>query len=227
MLTPRTGRARACHALGPLQSDSAAHAGRRFFLSTLNAALLDYDPDILITDWGDSWLLPFLLKQMEEHQVTLKLNRDDSRPVRWQKEITYFSYGHIIYRPEEAHLFGRCHIDRKSAMMWSDYSLAGTLEMARVTTLPIEKAARVSPGQGISAMQVITALQKDILVPYQKRQVEEFKSGMQLIQSDRGRNDLPAQVGLHSDGSRGRFCFYVSAVLIRGNISPDVPLRMC
>ncbi|MBP7031376.1 MAG: hypothetical protein GYA81_05065 [Chloroflexi bacterium] len=194
------------------------------FLSVLNAALLDYDPDILVTDWGDSWLLPFLLNQMEEKAAPLALNRDASRPVRWQKEITYFSYGHIIYRPEEAHLFGRCHIDRKSAMMWSDYSLAGTMEMARVTTLPIEKAARVSPGQGISAMQVITALQKDILVPYQKRQVEEFKSGMQLIQADRGGMIYQPKLGLHSDVAEVDFVSMYPAVIIRGNISPEIPL---
>ena len=201
----------------PLTPDGA-------YLSVLNAALLEYDPDILVTDWGDSWLLPFLLKQMEEREVPLALNRDASQPVRWQKEITYFSYGHIIYRPEEAHLFGRCHIDRKSAMMWSDYSLAGTLEMARVTTLPIEKAARVSPGQGISAMQVITALQKGILVPYQKRQVEEFKSGMQLIQADRGGMIYQPKLGLHSDVAEVDFVSMYPAVIIRGNISPEVPL---
>ncbi|HPY33974.1 MAG TPA: DNA polymerase domain-containing protein [Anaerolineaceae bacterium] len=207
---------RFCQTL-PLNPDGA-------FLSILNAALLDYDPDILVTDWGDSWLLPFLLKQMEENEIPLALNRNASRPVRWQKEITYFSYGHIIYRPEEAHLFGRCHIDRKSAMMWSDYSLAGTLEMARVTTLPIEKAARVSPGQGISAMQVITALEKDILVPYQKRQVEEFKSGMQLIQADRGGMIYQPKLGLHSDVGEVDFVSMYPAVIIRGNISPEVPL---
>ncbi len=87
------------------------------------------------------------MAESEKRSIRLDLNRDTGRPVRWQKETTYFSYGHIVYRPEEAHLFGRCHVDRKSAMMWSDYSLAGTLEMARVTTLPIEKAARVSPGK--------------------------------------------------------------------------------
>jgi len=194
------------------------------YLHTINAALAAYDPDILVTDWGDSWLLPFLLQQSEQLGIPLALNRDPSRPVRWQKEITYFSYGHIIYRPEEAHLFGRCHIDRKSAMMWSDYSLAGTLEMARVTTLPIEKAARVSPGQGISAMQVITALQKDILVPYQKRQVEEFKSGLQLIQSDRGGMIYQPKVGLHSDVAEVDFVSMYPAVIIHGNISPEVPL---
>ncbi len=179
------------------------------YLRLINEALATYDPDIFVTDWGDSWLIPFLNAQSEEKAIPLQLNRDATRPVRWQKETTYFSYGHIIYRPEEAHLFGRCHVDRKSSMMWSDYSLAGTLEMARVTTLPIEKAARVSPGQGISAMQVITALEKDILVPYQKRQVEEFKSGMHLIQSDRGGMVYQPKVGLHMDVAQVDFCLDV------------------
>ena len=194
------------------------------YLRLIDEALATYDPDIFVTDWGDSWLIPFLSAQSEEKSIPLQLNRDGTRPVRWQKETTYFSYGHIIYRPEEAHLFGRCHVDRKSSMMWSDYSLAGTLEMARVTTLPIEKAARVSPGQGISAMQVITALEKDVLVPYQKRQVEEFKSGMQLIQSDRGGMIYQPKVGLHMDVAQVDFVSMYPAVIIKGNISPEVPL---
>ena len=194
------------------------------YLQTLNKILEDYNPDILVSNWGDSWLIPFLLKEAEEKGIPLQLNRDTERTVRWQKETTYFSYGHIIYRPEEAHFFGRCHIDRKSAMMWSDYSLAGTLEMARVTTLPIEKAARVSPGQGISAMQVITALEQDLLVPYQKRQFEEFKSGLELIQSDRGGMVYQPLTGLHTDVAQIDFISMYPAIIILGNISPEVPL---
>ncbi|MGI6259610.1 MAG: DNA polymerase domain-containing protein [Anaerolineaceae bacterium] len=194
------------------------------YLQTLNKILEDYNPDILVSNWGDAWLIPFLLKGAEEKRIPLQLNRDTERTVRWQKETTYFSYGHIIYRPEEAHLFGRCHIDRKSAMMWSDYSLAGTLEMARVTTLPIEKAARVSPGQGISAMQVITALEQDVLVPYQKRQFEEFKSGLELIQSDRGGMVYQPLTGLHTDVAQIDFISMYPAIIILGNISPEVPL---
>ncbi len=109
-------------------------------------------------------------------------------------------------------------------MMWSDYSLAGTLEMARVTTLPIEKAARVSPGQGISAMQIITALEQDVLVPYQKRQFEEFKSGLELIQSDRGGMVYQPLTGLHTDVAQIDFISMYPAIIILGNISPEVPL---
>lgn len=194
------------------------------WLRAFNEILDIHDPDLLITDWGDTWMLPFLLKQAETYQLPLRLNRDPLRVVRWQKANSYYSYGHIVYRAEEAHLFGRCHLDRKTAMMWSDYNLAGTLEMARVTTLPIEKAGRVSPGQGISTMQVITALEKDVLVPYQKRQVEAFKSGMQLIQSDRGGMIYQPKVGLHTEVAEIDFVSMYPAVIIKGNISPEVPL---
>ena len=47
--------------------------------------------------------------------------------------------------------------------------LPGTLESSRVTSLPIQQTARVSPGAGISAMQMITAIEHDILVPEQKQ----------------------------------------------------------
>lgn len=193
-------------------------------LAGVNKILEDYDPDILVSDWGDNWLMPFLNQVSQTKGIPLKLNRDAQRGIHWQKESSYFSYGRIIHRPEEAHLFGRCHIDRKSAMMWADYSLAGSLEMARVTTLPIEKASRVSPGQGISAMQVITALEKDILVPYQKQQVEAFKSGLELIQSDRGGMIYQPITGLHSDVAEIDFVSMYPAVIIKGNISPEVPL---
>ncbi|NPV75642.1 MAG: hypothetical protein HPY59_04625 [Anaerolineae bacterium] len=83
------------------------------YIRQLDELLRTYDPDILVTEWGDSWLIPFLLDQCKNTGLPLALNRDSTREVRWQKETTYFSYGHIIYRPEEAHLFGRCQTTLK------------------------------------------------------------------------------------------------------------------
>lgn len=194
------------------------------FIPDLNRRLTDYDPDLLVTDWGDAWMIPWLLERSKASKHPIQLNRDSARPVRWQKETTYFSYGHIIYRPEEAHLFGRCHIDRKSAMMWGDYGLAGALEMSRVTSLPIEKSARVSPGQGISAMQVITALEHDVLVPFQKHHIEQYKTGIDLIQSDRGGMVYQPTLGVHHDVAEVDFVSMYPAIIIKGNISPEVPL---
>lgn len=190
----------------------------------LNGILHEVDPDLILTHWGDTWLIPQLLTLSEQSEEKLCLNRDERREVRWQKALTYFSYGQIIYRPEEAHLFGRCHIDVRSAMMWRDYGLDGVLESARVTASPIEKAARVSPGSGISAMQMLTALENNILVPWHKQQVETFKDGIDLIHRDRGGLIYQPIVGLHTDVAQIDFISMYPAIIIKGNISPEVPL---
>lgn len=193
-------------------------------LSRLNEILAETDPDILLTNWGDTWLIPALLRLARQAEVHLLLNRDERREVRWQKELSYFSYGQIIFRAEEAHLFGRSHIDQRGAMMWRDYGLDGVLESARVTAQSIERAARVSPGSGISAMQMLTALEQNILVPWHKQQVEAFKDGVDLIQRDRGGLIYQPKVGLHASVGQIDFISMYPAVIIKGNISPEVPL---
>jgi DNA polymerase-2 len=115
-------------------------------LNHINQLIEKIDPDLIQTKWGDDWLFPELLEMESAAGIPLKMNRDEERKLFWKKEITYYSYGQIVFRGREAHLFGRCHIDTKNAVMWSDYHLDGALESARVTTLPIEQAARVSPG---------------------------------------------------------------------------------
>lgn len=190
----------------------------------VNEILGQVDPDFILTQWGDNWVIPTLLKYAAETGVKLNLNRDTQREVHWQKELTYFSYGQIIYRAEEAHFFGRCHIDQRSAMMWKDYGLDGVLESARVTAQSIERAARVSPGSGISAMQMLTALEHQILVPWHKQQVEAFKNGVDLIQRDRGGLIYQPIVGVHANVGQIDFISMYPAVIIKGNISPEVPL---
>jgi DNA polymerase-2 len=140
----------------------------RSSLIRFKSILAGYDPDLLLTSSGDIWLLPQLLEMSKRTGIALNLNRDPDRAVMIKKEGSYFSYGRIVYRGQQALLFGRCHIDSRNAMLWQDYDLASALEMARVTRLPIQTAARCSPGTGINMMEVITALKQDVLVPWQK-----------------------------------------------------------
>jgi len=156
----------------------------RPLLINLHALIQRYDPDLLLTDWGDTWLLPRLLEQSQKHHIPLGLNREGGRGVSWHKERTYFSYGQIIYRGQQVHLFGRCHIDRQNAMLWNDYQLDGTIEVSRVTALPLQTAARVSPGTGISSIEMLTALREGILVPWQKQQAEMLKPAATLFTAE-------------------------------------------
>ena len=200
-----------------------AFEDERPLLVNLRALLTRLDPDLLLTYNGDTWLLPRLLETAQRHNLPLPLNRDPNRGVLHKKEGSYFSYGQIIYRGQQILLYGRCHIDCRNAMMWQDYDLEGALESARITALSIQTAARVSPGTGISSMQITTALRNDILVPWRKQQAERPKTAADLIRFDQGGLVYQPITGLHFDVGMIDFISMYPSIMVRSNISPETP----
>jgi DNA polymerase-2 len=192
----------------------------RGLLIKLQALLRRYDPDLLVTVWGDDWLIDKLHQLMKKHHLNLSLNRDP-RSVERRDERFYHSYGGVIYRGPQARLFGRIHISTENTVMYHDYGLEGVFEMARVTSLRIQTAARVSPGTGISSMQILTALRQDVLVPWHKQQVEWSKSAYNLLQSDRGGMVFQPTVGLHAHVGEIDFISMYPSIMEHFNISPE------
>lgn len=190
-------------------------------IQTLNWWLKRYDPDLILTDWGDTWMLPMLIEAAGQFGLPLNLSRDPARTTAYRDERSYFSYGRIVYRGGQVTLFGRWHIDRHNAMMWSDYALDGVLENARVTALPVQEAARLSPGTGISAMQIRNALEHDILVPWRKQQVEQEKSALDLIHADMGGLVYQPVTGVHGPVGALDFISMYPSIMVRGSISPE------
>ncbi len=193
----------------------------RALLVNLRALLAQYDPDLILTSWGDTWLLPRLLDLSEKYGLPLALNRDEQAAIHWRKERWYFSYGQIVYRGQQVHLFGRWHVDRKNAMLWNDYELDGVLEMARVTCLPLQTAARVSPGTGISSIQMLAALRHNILVPWQKQQAEMPKPAADLFAADQGGLVFQPVTGVHRDVVALDFVSMYPAIIVHFKISPE------
>ncbi len=193
----------------------------RPLLLNLRAILNEYDPDLLLTTWGDTWLLPELLRLARKWRIPLPLNRDPSHGVARKAERSYFSYGQVIHRGQQIHLFGRWHIDRCNAMLWGDYGLDGVLELGRVTALPIQTTARVSPGTGISSMQILTALRQGVLVPWHKQQAEEPRRALDLFYSDQGGLVYQPLIGLHRDVAEVDFISMYPSVMVQFNISPE------
>jgi DNA polymerase-2 len=196
----------------------------RPLLINLRALIQRHDPDLLLTDWGDTWLLPKLMAQSEKYNIPLGLNRETGRGVSWREERTYFSYGQIIYRGQQIHLFGRCHIDRKNAMLWGDYGLNGTIEVSRVTAVPLQTSARVSPGTGISSIEMLTALREGILVPWQKQQAEMLKPAAELFSADQGGLVYQPKIGVHKNVAEIDFVSLYPAIMVHFNISPETIL---
>ncbi len=197
-----------------LQPESALLVG-------LSAILRSFDPDLIVSDFGDTWLFPYLLDLAKDKPSHLPLCRDPDRHPQRKQERTLQSYGRIIHRGGQVILFGRLHIDRRNAMMFGDYGLDGVFEMARVSGLNIQTAARNSPGAGITAMQIITALRGEILVPYHKQQTEIPKTAMDLIQADRGGLIATPLLGLFEHVAEVDFVSMYPSIIRHFNISPE------
>jgi DNA polymerase-2 len=208
----------------------------RPLLINLAALLRRHDPDLVLTQWGDGGtdhraghssrgLLLRLLDLAQEWNIPLPLNRDPQGQIVHKPDRSYAAYGQVIYRGAQVHLAGRWHVDAANTVMFHDYGLDGVLEMARVTALPVQTAARVSPGTGISAMQIVTALRLGVLVPYHKQQAERPKTALELFRSDQGGLVYQPLIGLHADVAELDFVSMYPSIMARFNISPEtVPL---
>ncbi len=196
----------------------------RAFMIGLRAIFIRHDPDLLLTAWGDTWLLPKLLQMSKETGIDLPLNRDPDQSIKHREARTYYAYGQVIHRGKQVLLAGRWHIDIHNAVMYHDYGLEGVWELARVTGLPVQTVARVSPGTGISSMQIVTALKEGVLVPWHKQQAEHTKSIMDLIHADMGGLVFQPTIGLHKDVAEIDFISMYPSVMARFNISPETIL---
>jgi DNA polymerase-2 len=191
-------------------------------LVLLQAILKRHDPDIIVTNWGDTWLFPTLLDACQQNGYAhFNPNRDRRRRVLLRQENSYFTYGQVVYRGRQVHLFGRYHIDQWNAMMYGQYGLEGVFEQARVTGLPVQEVARKSPGAGITAMQMLVALREGVLIPFHKQQAEHFKSAADLMRSDRGGLVYQPLVGLHHQVAEIDFVSMYPSIMVHFNISPE------
>jgi len=101
------------------------------------------------------WIFSFLLQEYRGDMGIL--------PTRYTSTFSVIcahqaAQDQVVYRGAQTHLYGRWHIDYKNAMMFGEYGLDGVLEQARVSGLGVQEMARKSPGAGITAMQILTAL---------------------------------------------------------------------
>jgi DNA polymerase-2 len=193
----------------------------RPFLIGLQADLIRFDPDLIFTNHGDDWLFPKLTEWCKETGLHVDINRDKEREIQTKKAGSYFAYGQTIHRGAQSHLFGRWHIDRRNAMLFSEYGLDGVLEQTRVTGIGVQEMARKSPGAGITAMQMTTALRTGVMIPLHKQQAEGIKTLAGLIRADKGGLIYQPIIGVHRDVAQIDFASMYPSIMVHHNISPE------
>jgi DNA polymerase II len=186
-----------------------------------------HDPDLIVSAYGDNFILPRLLELARSYHIGLPLNRDPARGVAHKPAHSYFPYGRIMFRDQQHLLFGRWHLDMQNAFLASDYGLDGSFEIARLSGLPVQTVNRVSTGTGISAMQVATALRRGVLIPWQKRQPEALKDGLDLLAADKGGLVYTPVAGLHEHVAELDFTAMYPSIMVHFNISPETVGATC
>jgi len=179
------------------------------------------DPDVILSEWGDSTILPLLRQQAERLKFSLNLNRDQAASVQQSKARSYTSYGRILFKASATTLFGRIHVDKQNSFISEKCDFAGLWELARVTKLPIQYAARTTTGTGISYMQMELAHRDGVLIPEQKAEPEDPKQPDELLAADRGGLVFVPKLGFTANVAELDFVSQFPSIMARFNISPE------
>ncbi|MFX1244458.1 MAG: DNA polymerase domain-containing protein [Promethearchaeota archaeon] len=189
------------------------------------------DPDIIFTEHGDAQVFPALIQRAQDAGMVqeFSLNRDQTPHTFHDKTLpagrAVFRYGGpVFYRPHPFILRGRLHLDR-SHMTFGNFE--GLVEASRLTAFPPQQMARSSPGTGINMLQMQEALYRGVLVPETKADPEQYKTGIELLNADRGGHVITPRVGIFSDVGELDFLSMYPALMVKYNISPEALFCDC
>jgi len=196
-------------------------------LEALNWHLHRFDPDILLTDYGDSVLLPTITSLAHRYRVPLLLNRDPDANYVTSTGSSFYQYGKVVHKDGVFELAGRWHIDAHNSFTLTEAELDGLFELARLTQIPVQRQARASIGTGMSSLQLSWAYRNNILIPAKKREAEEFKSAATLLLADRGGLLYQPPAGYHEDIAELDFASMYPSIMVNQNVSPETVNCTC
>ena len=187
------------------------------------------NPDIILTENGDSFLFPLIHKRATVHGVVdaLSFGRDQSKLKQVKQDSSYTSYGRVLYRPAWYVFHGRFHIDTKHSFFYQHGRFDGLLDVSRCANISLQILSRLGAGTAISQMQVNTARKQGFLVPWNKRQPEQWKTAAMLLQTDRGGLILDPVTGIHENVVEFDYASLYPHIMVQENISPETVLCSC
>lgn len=201
---------------------SYAFEGDRLeLLEHLNRHINEWDPDVILSDWGDSYIFPLLTLLSRESGIPLRLSRDPARGIGGSASRSFYTYGRVVYQGGIQRLFGRWHFDTKNSFTVDETGLHGLFEVTRLSKQDAQSCARSTIGTKLSGMQLDQAEQDGYLIPLHKQQTEDFRDGMDLVIADKGGLVFEPEIGWHERLGEGDFSSMYPTVMDRFNVSPE------
>jgi DNA polymerase II len=198
-------------------------------LGQLNAFLTRYDPDLILTDYGDTAIFPALLRLARRHRMPLALDREPAPVARRlvTEGRSFFTYGKMLYFPPAYPLYGRWHIDRAHSFLYHETGFAGVVELARLAKLPVQRTARASIGTILTSMQLDVAVQRRLLIPWRKGEPERWKTADVLLKVDKGGLVFQPPLGAFENVAELDFSAMYPTIMVRHNISAETLFCRC
>ena len=213
--------------LGEAEIDGPEPALLEAFLEELDRQ----DPDLLLTDGGDAFDIPWIYRRAEALGFGPDRFRLGRRPHAFRPDRagrSFVTYGRVLHRSASYLPTGRFHVDRENSFLFDDVALAGAVDAARLSRLSLSTVARQSPGTCFTAMEIAVALSDGLHVPWKKNRPEEFKSARTLVAADRGGAILLPPVGVYSGLEEFDFASLYPQIMVRYNLSAEtLDCRCC
>ncbi len=187
----------------------------RYFIETFNRFLDLEDPDLIISLGGDSIILPEIYRISKYLGIKIKLK------FLFKKGVSFFSYGKVIYRDKITYIKDKVHIDMLNSFFGKHSGIEGIIEVSRLTSFPLQEAARISPGSSISLMELRTAFKEGFLIPSTKAYPERFKTALELLNVDKGGLYFLPPVGIFRNVAELDFFSMYPSIISKFNISID------
>ena len=186
------------------------------------------NPDLVLSDWGDEEIIPSLTRWSQQYSEPLPLDRETRpAPRRFSGGRSYFSYGRIVYQGSSAPFYGRWHLDRRNSFYYREAGLKGLIQIARIGQMPLQQAARSSPGTLITSMQLARAVADGTLIPWHKAEPEHFKTAGELLTIDKGGLTFMPPPGLYTRVAEVDFASMYPTIMAIHNISPETVNCSC
>ncbi|MHA1339322.1 MAG: DNA polymerase domain-containing protein [Promethearchaeota archaeon] len=138
-------------------------------------------------------------------EMAMKIPYDNKKDNKYSKLASKKTIGFGIYNYAEEIIF----------------SLKATIEIARISKVPLQRLTRITIGGALQSIQFHIALQKGYLIPAEKKNSENFQPTQTLLQADRGGHVFEPTIGVFEQVGEFDFTSMYPMIMINYNISPD------
>jgi len=200
-------------------------------LKKISKVIEKLDPDIILTHHGDEFMFPYLAARASINHVSRNLYFSrNKKPLKncffnlSGHSDHYMSYGVIRRRSRtQVYFTGRIHLDTATyaSLHFTEGNIPGVIEVARISRIPIQRLCRVTIGGALQSIQYYNAYKLDHLIPPFKKSPEDFRSGMELIKSDRGGHIFEPLIGVFDQVVELDFSSMYPSLMATYNISSE------